>query len=243
MSARACSNMPAFTASGGLWSPARFSSCLVGGLVESILLPAPSFQPPIPGSQQPGASSQVKTSTHSPSGETTTVVDGRCRHPNPGRRIRTKGRASYSPGDGSRSAAPSCSWLLCSAPNSTCRTHRLAGPCRNNPDERTAEADSYTPPCSQVRLGRLSHSTPPAGRPSALVAEGRRGLPNQACSGVACPRRESISRWVRRMLHHSLCSAMGIPHSTQIRTRWRGSALRENSFFRNDMESPFSLLP
>jgi hypothetical protein len=28
---------------------------------------------------------------------------------------------------------------------------------------------------------------------------------------------------------------MGIPHSTQIRTRCRGSVFRENSFFRNDM--------
>lgn len=37
------------------------------------------------------------------------------------------------------------------------------------------------------------------------------------------------------MLHHSLCSATGIPHSTQIRTRGRGPEFFEKSFFRNDM--------
>jgi hypothetical protein len=45
------------------------------------------------------------------------------------------------------------------------------------------------------------------------------------------------------MLHHSLCSAIGIPHSTQMRTRWRGWVLREKSLFRKDMGSPFQLLP
>jgi hypothetical protein len=37
------------------------------------------------------------------------------------------------------------------------------------------------------------------------------------------------------MLHHSLCSATGIPHSTQIRTRGRGAVFFEKSFFRKDM--------
>jgi hypothetical protein len=45
------------------------------------------------------------------------------------------------------------------------------------------------------------------------------------------------------MLHHSLCSAIGIPHSMQMRTRWRGSVLREKSRFRKDMSSPVLLLP
>ena len=39
------------------------------------------------------------------------------------------------------------------------------------------------------------------------------------------------SRCVRRMLHQSLCSAIGIPHSTQTRTRCGG--FRENSFFQS----------
>lgn len=49
---------------------------------------------------------------------------------------------SYSQDDGIRSEVLSCSSLLCSALNSTCRIHRWAGPCTNIRDERTAEADS-----------------------------------------------------------------------------------------------------
>ncbi len=37
------------------------------------------------------------------------------------------------------------------------------------------------------------------------------------------------------MLHHSLWSATGIPHSMQTRTRCFGSAFRENSFVKKDM--------
>src|SRR5690349_24877249 len=37
------------------------------------------------------------------------------------------------------------------------------------------------------------------------------------------------------MLHQSLCSATGIPHSTQMRTRWVGWDLRENSLLRIDI--------
>ena len=47
----------------------------------------------------------------------------------------------------------------------------------------------------------------------------------------------SYSRCVRRMLHHSLCSAIGMPHSTHTRTRCRGSEFRENSFCHKDMVS------
>jgi hypothetical protein len=34
------------------------------------------------------------------------------------------------------------------------------------------------------------------------------------------------------MLHQSLCSATGIPHSTQTRTRFTGSDFLENSFWK-----------
>src|SRR6187551_1097308 len=37
------------------------------------------------------------------------------------------------------------------------------------------------------------------------------------------------------MLHHCLCSAMGMPHSTQTRIRCLGSAFFENSLDRKDM--------
>ncbi len=50
---------------------------------------------------------------------------------------------------------------------------------------------------------------------------------------VACALR-SISCWPRRMLHHCLCSAIGIPHSTQTRTRCFGWFF-ENSFEKNDI--------
>jgi hypothetical protein len=41
------------------------------------------------------------------------------------------------------------------------------------------------------------------------------------------------------MEHQSLCSATGIPHSTQIRTRCLGGSLRiPNSRFNNDMGPP-----
>src|SRR5689334_1067902 len=36
----------------------------------------------------------------------------------------------------------------------------------------------------------------------------------QACSGRGRRALASISRWVRKILHQSLCSATGIPHST-----------------------------
>jgi hypothetical protein len=55
-----------------------------------------------------------------------------------------------------------------------------------------------------------------------------------ACDGALVVFR-SISFCVRRMLHQSLCSAIGIPHSTQIRTRFVGSVLREKSFWMMDM--------
>ena len=52
------------------------------------------------------------------------------------------------------------------------------------------------------------------------------------------PFRRSISACPRRMEHHSLWSATGIPHSTQTRTRWVGSAVfDEKRRFRNDIES------
>jgi hypothetical protein len=116
-----------------------------------------------------------------------------------------------------------------------------------------------TPPA--VELGALSHSlarpahagggshrrvkTEERGRLRAAVAAvagGWLGRPvrqnGYARSGWPGCVRASRSRWVRRMLHHSLCSAIGIPHSTQMRTRWRGSVLREKSLFRIDMGSP-----
>ncbi len=37
------------------------------------------------------------------------------------------------------------------------------------------------------------------------------------------------------MLHQSLCSATGMPHSTQIRTRGRGVLFFEKSLLINDM--------
>lgn len=40
----------------------------------------------------------------------------------------------------------------------------------------------------------------------------------------------AYSRCVLRMLHHSLCSAMGIPHSTHTRIRCPGWGFRENNF-------------
>src|SRR5205814_944542 len=77
----------------------------------------------------------------------------------------------------------------------------------------------------------LDGTTPPVSGQSRLLRQ------IQALSG-ALRVRASISRCVRRMLHHSLCSAIGMPHSTQIRTRWGGWLLREKSFFRMDMNAP-----
>lgn len=71
-------------------------------------------------------------------------------------------------------------------------------------------------------------------------AAGQDGTAGQARSGLPCAR-ASISRFVRRMLHQSLCSATGMPHSTQIRTRWGGWVFLENSFLRIDMSAPFQL--
>src|SRR6267142_1398144 len=42
----------------------------------------------------------------------------------------------------------------------------------------------------------------------------------------------SISCCVRKMLHQSLCSAMGMPHSTHTRMRVFGSAFFEKSFWK-----------
>ena len=39
------------------------------------------------------------------------------------------------------------------------------------------------------------------------------------------------------MLHQSLCSATGIPHSTHTRTRTFGSAFFENSFWKIVMDT------
>ena len=48
--------------------------------------------------------------------------------------------------------------------------------------------------------------------------------------------RRSISTCPRRMEHQSLCSATGMPHSTQIRTRCMGAgAFDEKSRLRNDI--------
>ena len=48
-----------------------------------------------------------------------------------------------------------------------------------------------------------------------------------------------ISFCPRRIEHHSLCSAIGIPHSTQIRIRGFGGSLRfPNNRFRMDMRPP-----
>jgi hypothetical protein len=44
------------------------------------------------------------------------------------------------------------------------------------------------------------------------------------------------------MLHHCLCSAIGIPHSTQTRTRGFGW-LFENSFEKNDIVTTARELP
>lgn len=44
------------------------------------------------------------------------------------------------------------------------------------------------------------------------------------------------------MLHQALCSATGIPHSTQIRTRFVGFALPEKILRRKVMENISRLL-
>jgi hypothetical protein len=43
-----------------------------------------------------------------------------------------------------------------------------------------------------------------------------------------------MSIWPRRMAHQSLCSATGIPHSTQTRTRGFGGSLCPSNRFNND---------
>jgi len=47
-----------------------------------------------------------------------------------------------------------------------------------------------------------------------------------------------ISFCPRRIEHHSLCSATGIPHSTQIRIRGFGGSLLPNRRFSSDMPPP-----
>ena len=50
----------------------------------------------------------------------------------------------------------------------------------------------------------------------------------------------SISRWPRRIEHHSLCSATGMPHSTHTRTRGFGGSVFPSSRFSRDMNPPGS---
>ena len=70
--------------------------------------------------------------------------------------------------------------------------------------------------CSILRTQRERDARAP------LAAQARSGWARSACGALA-----SRSRCVRRMLHQSLCSATGIPHSTQMRTRATG-CLRKN---------------
>jgi hypothetical protein len=44
-----------------------------------------------------------------------------------------------------------------------------------------------------------------------------------------------ISIWPRRIEHHSLWSAIGIPHSTHTRTRGFGGSFLPNKRFNSDM--------
>src|SRR5260221_14101996 len=70
-------------------------------------------------------------------------------------------------------------------------------------------------------------------------SKGRAGPPPggpgwaQACWVRVARDLASISCWVRKMLHQSLCSATGIPHSTQTRTRGLAApGFFENSFWK-----------
>jgi len=61
-----------------------------------------------------------------------------------------------------------------------------------------------------------------------------RGAPTNAYERSAW--RRSSSCCPRRMEHHSLCSATGMPHSTQTRMRWVfAGVFDEKSRFRNDI--------
>ena len=84
-----------------------------------------------------------------------------------------------------------------------------------------------------VRRRTIPYSAVPPGRP----LTGPLDLVSLywAVFGAAAAALASYSRWVRRMLHHSLCSAIGMPHSTHTRTRCRGSEFRENSFCHKDI--------
>ena len=81
-----------------------------------------------------------------------------------------------------------------------------------------------------LRIAQKWDSTPPKAMRliSAIVQEG-----SEASSD-----RRFISIWPRRIEHQSLCSATGMPHSTQTRTRGFGGSSRPSNRFRNDIGLP-----
>jgi hypothetical protein len=102
------------------------------------------------------------------------------------------------------------------------------GGCADSEVERTTSAASlrWTDPTFGGSAGRF---------PDRTIAGGRRD--QGVCGGVSAA--SFISFCPRRIEHHSLCSAIGIPHSTQIRIRcFGGSTLFPNRRFNNDMSPP-----
>src|SRR6188474_402646 len=81
-----------------------------------------------------------------------------------------------------------------------------------------------------LRIAQKWDSTPPKAMRliSAIVQE----------SSEASSDRRFISIWPRRIEHQSLCSATGMPHSTQTRTRGFGGSSRPSNRFRNDIGLP-----
>ena len=79
----------------------------------------------------------------------------------------------------------------------------------------------------------IAHPSPMAGGPTPPATGCRRDrnaaarlvLAGQSWLAAALSRRCSMACRILKIEHHSLCSSTGIPHSTQIRTRFGGSVL------------------
>ena len=71
-------------------------------------------------------------------------------------------------------------------------------------------------------------------------AAGRRIIAGQEAQRLAEAVLICNSFWPRRIEHHSLCSAIGMPHSMHTRTRGFGGSFFPNSRFSKDMNPPGS---
>src|SRR5439155_16598712 len=138
---------------------------------------------------------------------------------------RTPARRDRSPSDGRRRSILGRARASPAPPWETADTTGGIPPCRSS---RRAERRSRTPRLRQAVCWRL------IGR--ARQPESARWTPRRFyCDAAAFIFISIVARWIE---HQSLCSAIGMPHSTHTRTRCFGGSLLPNSRFKNDMPPP-----